>query len=84
MPRDIYGTTSAMGGYDAGNVFKLTSGQYTYTSLHDLNGSTDGRGPVGYVVMDHSGNLYGVAAGGGGSGICNIQGGCGVIWQITP
>ena len=73
-----------MGGYDAGNVFKLTSGQYTYTSLHDLNGSTDGRGPVGYVVMDHSGNLYGVAAGGGGSGICNIQGGCGVIWQITP
>ena len=81
---NIYGTTSAMGGYDAGNVFKLTSGQFTYTSLHDLNGSTDGRGPVGYVVMDHSGNLYGVAAGGGGSGICNIQGGCGVIWQITP
>jgi uncharacterized repeat protein (TIGR03803 family) len=55
---NLYGTT--FGGGFVGNVFKLTpgAGGWTYTDLHDFNGR-DGVEPVGGVVLDPSGNIYG-------------------------
>jgi len=51
--------------------------------LHDFSG-TDGAGPIGPVVFDASGNLYGTTFE-GGIGNCNGgSGGCGVVWEITP
>jgi uncharacterized repeat protein (TIGR03803 family) len=81
---NVYGTTFALGANLQGNVFELSGGQYTYTSLHDLNGTTDGTAPMGAVVLDRNGNVYGTASSGGSSSACNLQGGCGTIWEITP
>ena|SRR5271165_718894 len=75
----LYGTTYGDGLYEKGNVFKLTpSGSaWTYTSLYDFTGGSDGCGPVSDVVFDVNGHLYGTASGCGGDGY-------GVVWEITP
>ncbi len=75
----LYGTTFVGGPYQKGTVFKLTpsNGSWTYASLHDFTGGSDGAGPVSNVVFDASGNLYGTASSGGAYGD-------GVVWEITP
>ena len=79
---DIYGTALGGGYYVEGTVYKLTyfNGYWTYKTLHDFNSST-GDSPFGGVTFDAKGNLYGTAIA-GGQGACN--GGCGVVWEITP
>ncbi len=81
----LYGTAVLAGAFDDGSVFKLTpnhDGSWTYTSLHDFTGRSDGGGPYGNVVFDADGNLYGTASNHAFGGEC--QGNCGVIWKITP
>ncbi len=75
----IYGTTVCDGAEDFGDVFKLTplGGGWTYTSLHDFTGGSDGASPYCGVVFDASANIYGTAVGGGSMG-------AGVVWEITP
>jgi uncharacterized repeat protein (TIGR03803 family) len=78
---NLYGTTNA--GF--GSVFKLTRGQsgWTYSILHTFSGGSDGANPSNAgVTLDANGNIYGTAAGGGGSPNC--IGGCGVVFEITP
>ena len=81
---NLYGTTFGEGAYGHGSVFKLTRGEsgWTYSDLYDFTGGADGGGPVGTMVMDSSGNLYG-AAEYGGNPAC-WQYGCGVVFEITP
>jgi len=76
---NLYGTTLLDGAYGQGNVFKLTpsNGSWTYTSLHDFTGGSDGGQPFGQVTLDANGNLYGTASIGGASNK-------GVVWEITP
>jgi uncharacterized repeat protein (TIGR03803 family) len=76
---NLYGTTVVGGPYQKGSVFKLTpsNGSWTYTSLHDFTGGSDGGNPVSNVVFDASRNLYGTASSGGAYGD-------GVVWKITP
>jgi uncharacterized repeat protein (TIGR03803 family) len=76
---NLYGTTVEGGKYGAGGVFKLTPSEYgwTYTSLHDFSGAEDGYGPMGQIVMDGNGNLYGTASAAGPYKY-------GVVWEITP
>jgi uncharacterized repeat protein (TIGR03803 family) len=80
---NLYGTTVCDGANKFGSVFKLTptSGGWTYTSLHDFS-RAEGAGPHGSLVFDTSGNLYGTTQWGGTGGACN--GGCGVVFEITP
>ena len=80
---NLYGTTVAGGAYGYGSAFKLTpsNGGWTYTSLHDFTGGSDGSYIATNLIMDANGNLYGVA-GGGGSQSCFE--GCGVVFEITP
>lgn len=49
------------------NAFKLTrtGDSWTYTSLYDFTGGSDGNTPYGNVALDASGNLYGTATSGG-------------------
>ena len=79
----LYGTTLADGVHGYGSVFKLTPGGdgWTFTSLHDFTGGSDGGYPYSYLVFDAKGNLYGTASV-GGNGPCTN--GCGVIFEITP
>ena len=73
----LYGTTNGSGANQFGSVFELSlsNGGWTYTDLHDFNGS-DGRYPVGGLVIDGSGNLYGTTTAGGASGY-------GVVFKIA-
>ena len=52
-------------------------GTWTYTSLYDFKGGSDGAHPYTNIVFDSSGNLYGATFGGGANGY-------GVVFQITP
>jgi uncharacterized repeat protein (TIGR03803 family) len=76
---NLYGTTWGGGAYGFGSVFKLSpSGSgWTYASLHDFTGGSDGAKAKSNVVLDAQGNLYGTAAYGG-------MNGDGVVWEITP
>ncbi len=76
---NLYGTTYQDGANRFGAVFKLTpSGSgWTYTSLHDFTGGSDGGYPEGNVILDGNGNLYGTTTFGGAHGF-------GVVFQITP
>jgi uncharacterized repeat protein (TIGR03803 family) len=82
---NLYGTTYADGANCYGSIFRLSppsgGGQWTYTSLHDFTGGTDGGNPVSKVIIDASGNLYGTARCGGSA---NCSNGSGVVWEITP
>jgi hypothetical protein len=59
-----------------------SGGQWTYTSLHDFTGGSDGGFPISNLVFDASGNLYGTASAGGTGSAC--YGGCGLIFEIAP
>ena len=62
----LYGATYQAGTYGQGAVFKLTptSGGWSYTSLHEFTGGSDRGYPVGNVIFDANGNMYGTASGG--------------------
>ncbi len=84
---NLYGTTLSGGSFSHGNVFKLTrtGDSWTYTSLYDFSGGSDGSTPYGNVALDAAGNLYGTASSGGSeTGQCLITHGCGVVWKIVP
>lgn len=76
---NLWGVTNDDGLYSLGTLFKLThtDNGWTYTDLHDFTGGNDGAYPVGPLVFDSQGNVYGVAILGGTDG-------AGVIFQFTP
>jgi uncharacterized repeat protein (TIGR03803 family) len=84
---NIYGTTERGGtGFDNGVVFKLTppatqGGAWTQEVLYSFQGNnhgvSDGAQPMGGVVMDENGALYGVTVRGGISSR-------GAIYKLTP
>jgi len=75
----LYGTGD--GGIDCplGTVYQLVpSGSgWTENTLHQFQGQQDGDQPVGGLVMDAMGNLYGVTGDGG-------SGGGGVVYELSP
>jgi uncharacterized repeat protein (TIGR03803 family) len=76
---NLYGTTISDGASGHGAVFKLTqsNGSWTYTSLHDFTGGSDGGFPYSNLVFGADGNIYGTASTGGAFN-------AGVIFEITP
>jgi uncharacterized repeat protein (TIGR03803 family) len=84
---NLYGTTTAGGGGEAGTVFKVDStGKETILYSFSSFNTTAGTQPEAGVIMDSAGNLYGTA-GGGGTGSCNdpnFSGGCGVVFKLDP
>lgn len=61
---DLYGTTNLGGSSNAGTVFEIVRGSGSIITLASFNGA-DGLSPIGGVVFDSSGNLYGTTSGGG-------------------
>jgi|SRR5271166_333100 len=80
---NLYGTINGYCQECQGGIFKLTHSEsgWTFTSLHDFTGGSDGGHPYSNVSIDANGNLFGTASTGGAG--CN-GGGCGVAWEITP
>lgn len=81
---NMFGTTQSGGicnnDVGFGTVFKLAPNG-TETVLYSFEGGSDGEYPVGGLVVDGQGNLYGSAGGGDPAG-CN--GGCGFVFKVTP
>lgn len=78
---NIYGTTYYGGTYGYGSIFKLdTTG--TLTILHSFNYSPDGGNPIGGLIRDTAGNLYGTTSQGGDPS-CGFSG-CGTVFELTP
>jgi uncharacterized repeat protein (TIGR03803 family) len=77
---NLYGTTSIagnsscaslLGGSGCGTLFRLnTSGKLTI--LHTFGSGTDGASPVGDLIGDSSGNLYGTTYAGGAHGYGSV------------
>jgi len=91
---NLYGVTSIggngdcpdYGGQGCGTVFELTppaqeGGAWTETVLYNFQGGADGDELVGGLILDESGNLYGVTELGGG-GSCTY--GCGTVFELSP
>jgi uncharacterized repeat protein (TIGR03803 family) len=94
---NLYGATTDGGGEcppaQCGVVFQLSppaknGDPWTETVLHIFKGnaSGDGNTPVGSVIIDTAGNLYGTT-GYGGTGNCVLLGekvGCGTVYELSP
>jgi len=79
---NFYGTTTRGGAHDSGTVFKLTPAGVE-TVLYAFAGGSDGFYPIGTLLRDSSGNLYGTATNGGLD--CDSTGfGCGIVFKLTP
>src|SRR5580704_4970000 len=75
---NFYGTTQFGGSSNRGVIFKLNStGQETI--LYTFTGSTDGGIPIGRLIGDGKGNLYGITSS-GGDATCS----CGTVFELTP
>jgi uncharacterized repeat protein (TIGR03803 family) len=80
---NLYGTTLGGGRFGAGTVFKIST-KGVETVLHNFSSKGgDGQSPVGGVIQDASGNLYGTTEVGGDYN-CNPPSGCGVVFKIDP
>jgi uncharacterized repeat protein (TIGR03803 family) len=65
---NLYGTTNGGGANDFGTVFKISAAG-TESVLHSFaGGPTDGAYPLGGLIMDSAGNLYGTTSYGGANG----------------
>jgi uncharacterized repeat protein (TIGR03803 family) len=75
---NVYGTSISTGVNGAGEVFKLTpsNGGWIYASLASFD-LTNGASPVGSVVLDAAGNIYGTTFSEGSDGY-------GTVWEVTP
>jgi uncharacterized repeat protein (TIGR03803 family) len=83
---NFYGTTSVGGSQNAGTVFKLSpsGSSWTETVLYSFTGdgnNGDGYAPVGGVIRDSAGNLYGTTSGGGVRGGSQ---GYGTVFELSP
>ena len=78
---NLYGTTFYGGVSGYGSVFKLSkSGKLRV--LHSFNYSPDGAHPIGGLVIDYAGNIYGTTSAGGDTS-CGFSG-CGTVFKVTP
>jgi uncharacterized repeat protein (TIGR03803 family) len=83
----LYGTTSQGGANGFGTVFQVANGMQTVLySFCPQTGCADGATPLGGLIMDSSGNLYGTTSDGGTLG-CNYNSplsGCGTVFKLAP
>jgi uncharacterized repeat protein (TIGR03803 family) len=79
---NLYGTTQLGGGaHNSGTVFELlpkAGGGWTEKILHRFHKDPDGAVPVGGLIFDSAGNLYGTTASGG----AYYNGG--TVFELTP
>jgi uncharacterized repeat protein (TIGR03803 family) len=77
---NLYGATAGGGAHGGGVVFELVpqaGGGWTEKWLHQFGQGTDGINPVGNLVFDSAGNLYGTTVQGGTYGE-------GTVFELIP
>jgi hypothetical protein len=98
---NLYGTASEGGNVNdslcvagsltlgCGVVFELSpqpGGTWTETPIYTFQGGADGAMPLGNLIFDSLGNLYGTAYFGGGTLGCGSGDliGCGTVFELSP
>jgi hypothetical protein len=61
----------------------ISLAQWKEKVLYSFKGRKDGQLPVGSIVFDSAGNLYGATTQGGATN-CSPLAGCGTVFQLTP
>src|SRR5579863_4468432 len=77
---NLYGTTEDGGTYYGGTVYRMApeASSYTESVLYSFGGgSSDGAHPLGGLVIDKKGALYGTTSEGGSAG-------AGTVFKLTP
>jgi len=77
---NLYGMTGGGGAHELGTVFELqqSNGQWTEVVLHSFaDDGVDGYSPLGGLVADKSGNLYGTTMFGGAQIF-------GIVFELSP
>jgi uncharacterized repeat protein (TIGR03803 family) len=83
---NIYGTSkqggssTGCGSVGCGVIFNLNRAGETV--IYSFTGGADGATPLGGLISDATGNLYGTTAYGGSSTAC--VSGCGVVFKLVP
>lgn len=74
---NLYGPLPTIGDSFTGEIFQLTpsGNQWMYRAFYTFNGGASI--PIGAVIFDADGNMYGTTAAGGTNDI-------GTVWEITP
>jgi uncharacterized repeat protein (TIGR03803 family) len=73
----IYGTAASGGVKNYGTIFELNpkaGGGWNARTIHFFKGGSEGTTPIGSIVFDAAGNLYGVTSANGG----------GTVYQLSP
>lgn len=88
---NLYGTAYGGGPHGGagcingcGTVFKLDSSGVLTVPHAFAGGATDGAFPMGGVVLDASGSLYGTTTEGGDLNCYGDTNGCGVVFKVDP
>ena len=85
---NLFGTTAGGGANSCddsagcGTIFEVTPGGVE-TVLYSFQGDSDGELPLGGVILDQSGNLYGTTFEGGGGGCFYTDPGCGTVFKYS-
>jgi uncharacterized repeat protein (TIGR03803 family) len=86
---NLFGTTESGGTApcECGTVFELSptsTGEWKEKILYSFTGTNgDGYGPLGGVIFDQSGNLYGTTPSGGNQ-TCDGNVPCGTVFELSP
>lgn len=90
---NLYGVTTGGGkgdgGLGYGTVFELSptaNGGWKPKSLYQFQVGTDGQGPIGGLIMDSAGNLFGTTQY-GGTHVCTDnydKFSCGTVFELSP
>ena len=76
--QNLYGITMIGGASGYGSVFELkrASSGWKESLLYSFTGGADGSTPLGPLVFDKAGKIYGITTGGGA--------GFGTVFELTP
>ncbi len=74
---NLYGVTYRGGRYDYGTVFKVSASGVETILQAFTNSGTDGANPIGGLLRDSAGNLYGTTYAGGANS-------SGTLFEVTP
>ncbi len=84
---NMYGATGGGGEFGFGTVFKLSHapGGWQKTTLYSFTGGPGGAAPIGGVVLDTHGDIFGTTYIGGNAGgkTCKKDG-CGIVFELSP